>query len=459
VKKFVFVLFVASVPLLAADFQAGVAKLKITPPTPFWMSGYSGRTNQSIGIFQDLWARALAVRDGKGQRAVIVTTDLIGLHRSVSDEVFARAKKQFKLDRADVLLCSSHTHSGPVVGLNLNVMFDFTAEDTKRVMEYTSQLTDNLVKVIGNALNDLSPAELTTGNGSVGFAINRRQFTPSGTVVLGVNPTGSVDHDVPVLKVSSPDGKLRAILFGYACHGTTIGGKGDKAADFYKIHGDYAGQAQAELEKLHPGATAMFTILCGADQNPNPRGSLELAVEHGKALAAEVNSVLKTGRRAVRGPVRTAYQSIQLDFATHTRQTFEDELKKAKDSKRPNKFVARRAKMMLDAYDKGKPIRQTPYPVQAIRFGNDFSIIALGGEVVVDFQLRAKREFPNENLMVAGYANDVMCYIPSLRILREGGYEVEMSMVYYGQPGPFAETVEEKVFRAVRSVMAKTGAR
>ncbi|MFA5191361.1 MAG: neutral/alkaline non-lysosomal ceramidase N-terminal domain-containing protein [Verrucomicrobiia bacterium] len=440
----------------AADFQAGVAKVKITPPTPFWMSGYSSRTNQSMGVFQDLWARALALRDPQGHRVVIVTCDLIGLHHCVSDDVFARAKKQFKLNRSDVLLCCSHAHSGPVVGLNLNVMFDFSAEDKQRVLEYSARLTDNLVNVIGDALKDLAPARLATGHGSAAFAINRRQRAGD-KVALGVNPTGPVDHDVPVLKVTSPDGKLRTILFGYACHNTTIGGKGDRLPDFYKIHGDYAGQAEAELEKLHPGATAMFTILCGADQNPNPRGSLDLAVEHGKALAAEVERVLGADLRPVHPPIRTAFQSIQLDFAAHTRQTFEEELKKAGDPKKPNKFLRRRAEMMLAAYDQNHPIRQTPYPVQAIRLGNDLTMIALGGEVVVDYQLRCKREFPNANLMTIGYANDVMCYIPSLRILKEGGYEADFSMIYYGQPGPFAENVEETVIKAIHQVLAKVG--
>jgi hypothetical protein len=458
-KNLLFILLITAGPLLAADFQAGVAKVKITPPQPFWMSGYSSRTNQSIGVFQDLWARALVLRDAKGHRIAIVTTDLIGLHPGVSEVVFARAKKQFKLDRADVLLCCSHNHSGPVVGLNLSVMFDFSAEDRKRVQDYADQLTDNLVNVIGEALKDLAPANLATGHGKTAFAINRRQRTAAGTIALGVNPDGPVDHDVPVMKITSPDGKLRAIFFGYACHCTTIGGKGDTLPDFYKIHGDYAGQAEAELEKMHPGATAMFTILCGGDQNPNPRGSLQLAIEHGNTLAAEVNRVLGTELRPVRAPIRSAHQNIQLDFAAHTRQTFEDELKKAEDPKKPNKFLARRAKMMLEGYDKGNPIRQTSYPVQAIRLGNDLTMLALGGEVVVGYQLRAKREFPNENLMAIGYANDVMCYIPTVSVIREGGYEADFSMVYYGKPGPFAETVEEKIFRAIHQVMARAGVR
>ena len=76
---------------------------------------------------------------------------------------------------------------------------------------------------------------------------------------------------MPVLKITGPDGKLRAVLFGYACHNTTL------TAEVYQLSGDYAGFAAAELEAKHPGATALFLMLCGADQNPSPRGTVELA--------------------------------------------------------------------------------------------------------------------------------------------------------------------------------------
>jgi hypothetical protein len=221
----------------------------------------------------------------------------------------------------------------------------------------------------------------------------------------------------------------------------------------YEICGDYAGFAQAELERAHPGAAALFTILCGGDQNPHPRGKLELAEQHGRTLADAVSRVLAGGMKPVRPPIRTAFQVAQLDFAPHTRETFEAEANGA------NVFKQRRAALMLQAYDKGQPVLQAPYPVQALRLGSDLAFLALGGEVVVDYSLRAKREFPRENLVVAGYCNEVMCYIPSARVLREGGYEAADSMIYYGQPGPFAETVEETVFRAVREVLARVGAK
>jgi neutral ceramidase len=441
-----FVLLLACGDLPAADFQVGLARVNITPPTPFWLSGYAARTNPAPIVLQDLWAKALAVRDPRGHQAVLVTTDLIGLPRDVSDAVAARAKKRFKLDRADLLLNCSHTHSGPAVGHNLRVMFTFNAEDEQRVDEYAQELIEKLAAVIGEAIGAEEPAALHTGWWEAPFAVNRRTPTRKG-YVIGVNTNGPVDHSVPVLRVTAPDGRLRAVLFGYSCHNTTLGG------DFYQINGDYAGQAQAELEQAHPGVTALFVMLCGGDQNPSPRGTTNLARQHGQELAAAVEQVLGTELRAVHPPIRTASEFIKLDLAPHNRQTFEQELE-SKD-----KFHQRRARLMLAAYEARQPVRKVSYPVQVIRFGQDLTFLALGGEVVIDYALRAKEEYAGENLVVAGYCNDVMCYIPSKRVLAEGGYEPVESMVYYGLPGPFAPTVEEQIFKSARKLLRRVGAK
>jgi hypothetical protein len=433
-------------PLFAADFQAGVARVAITPPQPFWMSGYAARTHPSEGVFQDLWAKALALRDAGGHRVVLVTTDLIGLPRAISDEVAARVRARFGIERPQVLLSASHTHCGPAVRKNLAVLYDFSEEDRRRVDAYGAELVDRLVEVVGRALEDLAPARLSVGHGAAGFAVNRREPTAEG-VKIGVNPKGPVDHDVPVLKVAAKDGSLRAVLFGYACHNTTLGG------DFYQIGGDYAGFAQAELERAHPGATALFVMLSGGDQNPSPRGTLDLARQHGQTLAAEVGRVLGAALRPVRPRIRSALEVVPLEFAPHTRAAF------AEESASPDPFRQRRARLMLAAYDEGRPVRETPYPVQAVRLGADLTLLALGGEPVVDYALRAKRELAGEDLIVAGYCHDVMGYIPSRRVLREGGYEAVESMIYYGQPGPFAESVEETVFAAVRRVAERVGLR
>ncbi len=432
-------------PLLAADFKAGVGRVIITPQKPIYLSGYASRTHPSEGVVHDLWAKALAVEDAKGGRIVFVTTDIIGLPRSISETVAARVQKQYGLERARLVLNSSHTHTGPLVGRNLNIMFPkMSAAEAAYIEQYAQELTGHLVDVVGAALSNLAPADLWFGNGKVDFAINRREATGGG-VKIGVNPSGPTDHDVPVLKVTSPDGKLRALLFGYACHNTTLTG------EFYKLSGDYSGFAQIEVEKANPGATALFMELCGADQNPNPRSELEIAMKHGSTLASEVDRVAAGRLTRLRGGVRAAFQIVDLGFAPHTRETFEAQ---AQDS---NVFRARRARAMLAAYDEGAPVRSYPYPVQAVAIGKGFVLIALGGEVVVDYALRAKKELGAKGLVVAGYSNDVMAYIPSLRVLKEGGYEAVESGIYYGVPGPWADDVEEKIFTAVRQVAKRVG--
>lgn len=428
----------------APALRAGVARVDITPEGPIWLSGYAARTHPSTGIASKLSAKALALEDSRRGRIVIVTTDLIGLPRAVTDAVAARLLKEHGVERARVAFNSSHTHTGPVVKGNLSTMYDLSAEDQTRVDDYARSLTEKLYGVAAAALTDLSPAVLDFGAGEAGFAMNRRRPN-NGAIRLSDNPDGPTERSVPVLRVTDPEGKLRAVLFGYACHNTTLTG------EFYDVSGDYAGFAQAAFEAEHPGATAMFMLLCGGDQNPSPRSTLAYAQQHGKALADAVHRVITSSMEPVKGQLRAAYENTDLMFAIHTRATFEQELSDK------NPFVVRRAKSMLKAYDEGHPVRRTPFPVQAIRFGTGPVLLTLGGEVVIDYTLRAKREYKGSKMIVAGYSNDVMCYIPSKRVLKEGGYEAVDSMIYYGMPGPFAEDVEERVFDAVHRVMKRVG--
>jgi hypothetical protein len=297
---------------------------------------------------------------------------------------------------------------------------------------------------VAAAMADLAPAKLEFGEGSADFAINRRQPTPQG-VKGGVNPAGPVDHSVPVVKVVGADGKLRAVLFGYACHYSTL------TAEIYQLSGVYAGFAAADLEQRHPGATALFLELCGADQNPNPRGTVELGKKHGEALAAEVERVISAPGKPVVAPIRTAFLLTPLKLAPRTREDLEAERKD------PLAAKVRRADLMLSALSAGKKIDTVEYPVQAVRFDKSLTLVALGGEVVVDYCLRMKKEHPGEPLIVAGYSNDVMSYIPSKRVLHEGGYEANDSMIYYGLAGPYADDVEDRIFAAIGRVLKQVG--
>ncbi|MEX0676801.1 MAG: neutral/alkaline non-lysosomal ceramidase N-terminal domain-containing protein [Pirellulales bacterium] len=432
-------------PALADGWKAGTATRKITPTESMWMAGYGSRNHPSTGFLNDLWAKALVLEDAKSTRVAIITLDLVGIGPDVVDPVTAELESKYRLPRANVAVCCSHAHSGPVVGINLRTLHrDLVDETQKRLIDgYAANLRTTLVELVGRAIAELSPGELSYGQGTATFATNRRNNKEAEVPQLRTlgKLAGPFDHDVPVLAVAGASGKLTAVLFGYACHATVLDG--------YEWSSDYPGFAESELEKEHPGCTALFFAGCGADQNPLPRRKAELARQYGRELAAAVDAVLAREREPIAPILQIGWTQIPLQFAHVPKR---DEVEK--DSQSSDRYVAARAKLYLEWLDAGKEIPATyPYPVQVWRLGRELVFIALGGEVVVDYALRLKGEYGADRTWVAGYANDVMAYIPSRRVLAEGGYEGGGAMVYYSLPSPWAPTVEAKIIDAVRALM------
>jgi len=430
-----------------ASFKAGVASIVITPDEPMWMAGYAARNKPSEGKVHDLHAKALALEDEHGTRLVIVTVDLIGIPRPTRDWLTERAKESYKLEPEALLLNASHTHSGPVIretrySIYGNTLYGLSPKQIQQSNKYVDDLQDKLLELIGRAIENLAPAKIGYTHARAGFAMNRRLKTETG-VRNSPNPDGPVDHNVPVLRIDSPDGKLRAVLFGYACHCTTLSG--------YEYCGDYAGFAQEYIEQAHPGTTAMFMAGCGGDQNPYPRrGSqpLDYCMQHGRALANGVEVALTVKARTVAGPVQAGLDTVTLEFAeVPTKEQLEQQAKST------NKYERRHAEVLLEELKQNGAIRTTyPYLVQVIRFGDDLTMVALAGEVVVDYSLRLKSELPGRAVWVAGYSNDVFGYIPSVRVLTEGGYEAGDAMRYTDLPGPFAPSVEERIVARVHEL-------
>ncbi len=423
----------------AGEFKVGVGKVVITPTQDMWLAGYAARSKPSEGKLHDLYAKALAIEDETGARTVLVTSDLIGVPAALVNEVARRAREKFELPRERLMVTVSHTHSGPVLQDRLQHMYGLDETQTRLLVEYSKTLPTLFLQAIEGALKDLQPGRVEWGVGRAGFAVNRRQYTLGG-VINASNPIGPVDHDVPVLKVSRPDGSIKAVVHGYACHNTTL--------NLQKFSGDYAGFAQAYLEAKLPGATALFVCGCGGDANPLPRGTVELAQKYGAELAEAVLAVVKQPLTELMGPIRVAFKEVSLGLSPPpTRTEVEKQLLDL------NIYIQRRAKVLLKTLDeKGELPTTYPYPVQVWQFADGMQMIALGGEVVVDYSLRLKYELGRERTWVIGYANDVCAYIPSLRVLREGGYEGAESMIYYGHHGPWAPTIEENILRTVHEL-------
>ena len=423
----------------APTWQAGVATVDITPERSLWMAGFARRMQPSQGVAMPLHAKALALKCGEQPAAVLVTVDLLGLTARITDRVASLVQRRHRIRRADLLFNASHTHCGPIVDEQLSVAYDLSPEQWAAIRKYSARLEDQLAAVIGDALSRLRPARVGYARGEAGFAANRR---------VKFSPQGPVDHSVPVLRVDGPEGHTRAVVFGYACHNTTL------PHTFVQYHGDYAGVAQATLEQRHPGTTALFVAGCGADANPTPRGTRELVEAHGTVLADAVDRALKA-TTPIHPALRTAYGTIALPFADEAvRKRWRSELDVEQI------YLQRHAELMKAAIARdGRLPSAQPNPVQVWRFGSaagsGLTLVALGGEVVVDYALRLAREFPDRRMWVAAYSNDVFGYVPSVRVLREGGYEGGDAMIYYGRPGPFTESVEELIVGEVRRLIGQ----
>lgn len=412
----------------------GVARVDITPDGPILLSGYLARNLvESKGVQQPIRAEALAIGSGGPGASLLVTVDALGIPDAMTAALADRLKRRAGIERTRLAVGASHTHSAPCLpGVAPNIFGKPIPPDQMAKLDrYGATLLDKLEQVCLAALADRKPALLARGEGSVGFALNRR------------TKGGPVDHALPMLRAVAPDGTLRAVVVAYACHCTTLDPKDNL------ISGDWAADAREAIEADHPGSTALVLIGCGADSNPTDRPGREVARRHGRAIGDEVARLLKGPLTPVEAPATSGIYRIALPFDTLPTR---DELQTLVAKGGPTGY---NAQTQLARLDRGEPLPATlDYPVQVWRFGDDFRMVFLPGEVVVDYALRLKAELAPKSLWVVAYANDAPCYIPSERILREGGYEGGGAMMYYGQPTRLKTGIEDRIVSAVKNLIS-----
>lgn len=418
-------------PAPAAELSVGVASVDITPNYPVRLSGFGFRRTESEGVTQRIWAKAIAFKGtGNDGPAVIVTVDNLGIPIGMTRDVAGRLTQKAKLEPARFAVTASHTHTAPMLKEVCPTLFGVPIPPghQEHIDRYTKELADHLEKVCLAAMADLRPAKLEFGIGSATLAVNRR------------TKGGPVDHDLPVLVVRDEGGKPRAIYVSYACHCVTLSDN--------KISGDWAGHVQEVVQKNYPGVIALTSIGCGADSNPTSGvtgDKHDVAAAQGKQIASEIDRLLKQSLTPITQPVSTKTGEVELLFDTHpTRAQWQEK------AKRPD-AVGHHARVQLAKLDRGEQLPTTlAYPIQTWAFGDQLAMVFLPGEVVVDYSLRLKKEFDRSRLWVNAYSNDAPCYIPSERILKEGGYEGGDAMVYYDKPTKLAPGVEQKIIDEVR---------
>lgn len=404
------------------------------------MSGYAARTEPFRDVRHDLFAKVLVVEDKHKNRGVLITADFIGFYRGLSEGICAEIAKTTGIRRQQILLNASHTHAGPVVTPSRGI----NQESTERIQRYVAWLTKQIVASTERAVSDLQPARLSWGIGVVSFVMNRRQFTARG-VRLGVQPSGLADRSLPVLCVRDADGALRSVVFGAACHNTTLTGKN------LTLCGDYAGFAQYHIEQAHSGIQAMFMIGCAADANPYPRSTMAWAEQHGRALGTEVCRVLEQALTPIQGRLSTLYRETAVPLAPIPTRQAAQALSEGKSG-----YQRAVGRNVLELINAGKrPPQAYTLPLALWQFGKDLTLVGISGETVVDYVKLTENAIGPLNLWVAGYCNDVFGYLPSARILREGGYETRG--LIRGGVGLFAPEAESVVVDTIRDMAAEVG--
>ncbi|MGM0488139.1 MAG: neutral/alkaline non-lysosomal ceramidase N-terminal domain-containing protein [Planctomycetota bacterium] len=426
--------------------EFGFARVDITPDQPLRLSGYGNRSQPFVGIDEPLWTRAMAIKADHGDLHALVSVESIGFPGTLVKRIAKAVDEQYDIPRSRFVICFTHTHTSPHISGGLTNIFSkpLTREETANSQRYTDKVVGKILSCVGKAIERLEPGKLYHAQGKVTFAENRRVLKDGTWAGFGVNADGPVDHSLPILKIVGTDGSVRGFVFNYACHCTTFDGSHNR------INGDWAGYAARYLEEAFPGVCALCTVGCGADANP-PRDrnrASEFAKQQGKEISEEVKRLSKSPMQPITQPLSTSFGHADLPFDRPS----VDELKQRLESNRIQ--TRRHAEDMLARYERaGELPAAYPAPIQTWRFGDQLAMVFLSGEVVVDYALRLRRELAPNPVWVSAYANDLFGYLASERVRREGGYEVDASMIYYDQPGPLAKGTEEVVIRTIHELL------
>ena len=405
---------------------AGAAAVDITPPVGVPMAGFASRTKGAEGVDDPLFVKALVLEDTKGSRVGIVTSDLIGVPKWLSEKVRHRAEREADIPPEGLLLCASHTHFGPS-------LVDYPASTGAAPEEYLRSLVDKFTGAVLEAASKLTEVEVRFGRAELsGLTYNRRPLRPDGKVKMVFQPPipeglqpGPIDPEVLCLFLDRPKGRGPiATLVNFSCHpvcGT------DR---LYFLSADYPGVAMAEVERRR-GGICLFSLAPAGNVNPVERGA-EGRRKLGAALAEKVLEAEREARPVEGEELRGLFKPVKLPL-----KRFE-----VPEGVPEDDLIARRVRQLRELFGEEKEVETE---VQVLLVG-DTAIVGLPGEVFCEFGLGIKRESPFRGTMVASLANHwEVSYVPTRRAYEEGGYEPSWS--------PLAPGAGEVLFEAALDLL------
>jgi neutral ceramidase len=445
--------------------------------------GYANRDHASVAVHDDLVATALVLSDGE-VRLAIVTCDLIFVHPLMAARIRALAAGRTGIPAENVMICCSHTHSGPVTYVPRKE--DAGADPDAWEMERS--YLDNLAYLVAGAITEahagLQPAAWGVGRGEVTIGVNRRQALANGRIVLGENPQGDIDPKLLVWRVDGiPEGddlsrsRPLATIANYACHAVCL------SSNSYVISADWPGVMRRAVEPA-TGAMAGFVQGTGADVNPigGPQDTFDCAQRAGDLAAGALLDLYP--RIPLRRDARlaAAYRVCWLpllgpvDGQGRRVPPFDEVAARVTGLPRDEvgAFLARRFPWAADvvAVEEGTRARgergsgpEEPRPgaagwyvqaeVQVMRLG-DAVLVGIAAEPFVAIGRAIKARSTAAHTLVAGYSNGSIGYLPPPEAYEQGGYEVNTSYVYYRLPAPLAPASAALVMDAALELIDAT---
>ena len=411
------------------QYQAGVARVTITPPVGMYLIGME-RSDVSHGLRDDLFATALAVSDG-AKETVIVSMDVLVINPKTVERIRQAASALTGIPGENIMFCATHCHSGPI-------MYSF--EDSQPMVRgYMENFTHLVIGLIRMAHDNLAPARLGFGRGESAIGMNRRLTRPDGVTVIDAYPQGPVDHEVGILRVDRLDGSPLAVVVNYACHPVVLGNISNV------ISADWVGAMRRTVEKV-TGAKVLFIQGASADINPWPGVPTddEAILERlGLEIGGEVLKTFPSIPLEEQGEVQTACRKVWLPLmplSEHAGKMPEFvELAGAVADLTFDQLQAWLHEYMpwsTELAGTGNDT-QAALEMQSLRIG-DLGIVAAGAEIFVKTGLEVKQRSPFENTIFAAYTNGCLSYIPLPEDYPRGGYEVFEAYLGYGLPAPVA---------------------
>lgn len=438
-----------------SSMKAGFARVKITPPVGTAMTGFGNRDYDPAGsraIHDDLYARALYLTDGK-ERVLIMGFDLLFFSRDEADRFKGAIGRRLDLSPRQILLNTSHTHTGPKVG-----SWDYTPSD----ILYLQFLENSIVAAALEAEKNARDVTVWAGSTTSKVPMNRRKPLASGIIDFAPNPAGPVCDTLPFCVFKDTAGKPVSILFSTSCHPSTI--KGDELA--YQFSADYPGIAQNLLDEYLGAPGSLFlqgaagdakASVIGEGQEHWRAGTWDDVAKVGTMLAEEVKKGIEAGLIRIEPGLKAASVEMELPMIPPAgRDELEAVLKKpVPHSESEPEALRRWAQEKITMIDRGYGLPNTvKVTAHGIRIGKGLRIVGIEGEIVAELGKQIVRAYPSGVVFPLGYTDGAQIYIPTTAMLKEGGYEVE-SFWEYRHPARLAEGIEQVLAKGVEQLKAE----